>query len=122
VKRALELAFGLREIGGGRKRMVLFAMAFYASSNGLVHANDRNLRNAVEMGRDLYERIVEELEADGWLRRQGDHFLLAIGKMEANQRFGLNSAEYLAARGYNGGPKHETWCLGTLNPFKKGFL
>lgn len=103
MKRALDLAFGLNEIGGGRKRTVLFAMAYFASSNGRVHAGERKLRNAVEIGRELFEEVVEQLEAEGWVRRQEDYFMLAIGKMEANQRFGLNSPEYLAARGYSDG-------------------
>jgi hypothetical protein len=93
------MAVGLKDIGGGRKRTVLFAMAFYANSNGRVFAGDRRLRNAVEMGRCLYEEAVEDLAAEGWLKRQGDYFMLAIGKMEANQRFELNSAENLSARG-----------------------
>jgi hypothetical protein len=117
---ALQLAVGLKEIGGGRKRTVLFAMAFYANSNGKVHAGDRRLRNAVEMGRYLYEEAVEDLEADGWLKRQGDYFVLAIGKMEANQRFELNSAENLSARGCKGPQPTKTVCLGTPTVSRKG--
>jgi len=98
VKRALKLAHGLIPIGGAHKRMVLAAMAFYAKANGKGRVSDRKLRNATELGRDLFTRILRELETDGWIRREGNQFILAICKMEENQRFLLNPAEYEAER------------------------
>jgi hypothetical protein len=77
VRWALQLAFGLKEINGGRKRSVLYAMAFYANSNGRVFGGDRRLRNAVEMGRYLYEEVVEDLEAEGLAEATGR--LLHVG-------------------------------------------
>jgi hypothetical protein len=122
VKTPLNLAHGLRAIGGPHRRMLLLAMAFHANLNGKVWASERRLRNDTELGREWFGIILRELEVAGWIRRDGDEFFLVISKMEANQRFGVNSPEYLAARGYSDGANNQNGCLGTLNRSKEGYL
>jgi hypothetical protein len=96
MNRATKLAHGLDRIGGTHKRILLLAMAVYARANGRVRTSDRRLRDATELGREVFTRITQELEEDGWVRREEFGFTLAISKMEANQRFFMNTAPHAA--------------------------
>ena len=96
MNRATKLAHGLDRLGGTHKRVILLAMATYAHANGRVRATDRRLRDATELGRDSFTRITQELEDDGWVRREEFGFSLAITKMEANQRVLVDAAAHAA--------------------------
>ena len=94
MDRVFRLARGLGPIGGTNKRIVLLAMASYANDNGLGHAADSTFERITELDPDLLGAIFNSLEAEGWVKRTGDKFILAIAKLEANQRWLLKSSTY----------------------------
>jgi hypothetical protein len=96
VNRTSRLVHGLDNIGGTKKRIVLLAMAAYAHANGSVRTSDRRLRDATELGRDAFMRITQQLENEGWLRREERGFTVAIAKLEASQRVYANAADNAA--------------------------
>ena len=93
MNRTSRLVHGLDNIGGTKKRIVLLAMAAYAHANGSVRASDRRLRDATELGRDAFMRITQQLENEGWIRRDERGFTVVIAKIEASQRDFTNAAD-----------------------------
>jgi hypothetical protein len=61
-------------------------MAPYVNSRGRIAASHRRLRNISELGFVSYNRVLRDLESDGWIKRESGRIFLQVSKLEENQQ------------------------------------
>jgi hypothetical protein len=94
--------------------MFLVVLASFSGGNGRIRGGMGRLQKATECGRISFVRMLDELEADGWIRRHDGLLFLQLDRMmacqapEPNRRIGESAVDrhgrFLTTTGAVGAP------------------